>query len=200
MILALPIALMLIFYNLKIYDVILSPYSNPIRIFSNPFFLEALIGNLLSPSRGLFIFTPIFLFSVYGAIRINNLYSEKISFYLVTIILLHWIVISTFPHWWGGHSFGPRFFSDMIPYFVFFIILFLKEFNLYPRNKKILVAIFLVLLVGMSFFIHYQGAYRWAVYDWNMTPNNVDLHPNRLWDWHDIQFLRGISKGLLNNN
>ncbi len=23
------------------------------------------------------------------------------------ILLLHWLIISSFPHWWAGHSYGP---------------------------------------------------------------------------------------------
>jgi hypothetical protein len=29
---------------------------------------------------------------------------------------------------------------------------------------------------------------------WNGEPVNVDFHPNRVWDWSDPQFLRGLHK------
>jgi hypothetical protein len=25
---------------------------------------------------------------------------------------------------------------------------------------------------------------------WNAIPNNIDQHPERLWDWTDLQFMR----------
>jgi hypothetical protein len=27
---------------------------------------------------------------------------------------------------------------------------------------------------------------------WNSHPNNIDHHPDRIWQWKDPQFLRGV--------
>ena len=47
----------------------------------------------------------------------------------------------------------------------------------------------------ISVFIHARGALTYDTWDWNSIPSNIDEHPARLWDWHDVQFLRGIGSG-----
>ncbi len=182
-----------IVFNLNVYHAILSPYYLPSRIGVSSCFFEAFVGNILSPARGLFIYSPILLFFVYGVfLKIKQREFKNLDFALLSIIILHWITISSFPHWWAGHSFGSRFFSDVIPFFVYFLIPVVPNlFKLKGVRKYIVNSVFICLML-ISFFIHYQGANNWNVFVWNSTPVNVDKNPERIWDWKDIQFLRGI--------
>ncbi|MGZ3490555.1 MAG: hypothetical protein ACXU9S_03735, partial [Gemmatimonadaceae bacterium] len=53
----------------------------------------------------------------------------------------------------------------------------------------------LLALAGLALFgvfAHGSGATRLAVHDWNDGPPNVDLAPERVWDWRDVQYLRGL--------
>src|SRR5262249_12971211 len=45
---------------------------------------------------------------------------------------------------------------------------------------------------GTSFLIHAHGAINTEVDSWNITPVSVDKQPSRVWDWNDLQFLRGL--------
>ena len=54
--------------NLEIYGAILPRYYLGLSYAGQPSFLTALLGNLVSPSRGLFIYSPVLLFSVTGFI------------------------------------------------------------------------------------------------------------------------------------
>jgi hypothetical protein len=182
-----------LFYNLSVYDSILSTYYLPQRIGALANFIQALVGNLISPSRGLFVYSPVFLLSIFGFwIKVKNKKSEKLDYYLLGIIAFHWITISSFAHWWAGHSYGPRFFADMIPYLIYFMIPAMAEmFRLRGALKTIYVAIF-VCLMAMSFFVHMRGTTTQDVYDWNNYPVDVDLKPERVWDWTDVQFMRGL--------
>ena len=187
------IILPFLLYNVSIYHSLLSPYYLPGRIGSNTHFFEALGGNLLSPARGLFFFTPILLFSFYGIfLKIKHQQFEKIDCFLVGILFLHWICISSFPHWWAGWSFGPRFFSDMIPYLIYFLIPVVAEISSTKEVRKAIFVFVFFCFIGISFFIHYRGANSWVTYLWNNEPVNVDNCIERLWDWHDIQFLKGL--------
>ncbi|MEQ8464873.1 hypothetical protein [Coleofasciculus sp. E1-EBD-02] len=190
----LTIGIPFLMYNLSIYHHILSPYYQPSRLASSPYFLEALLGNLISPSRGLFIFTPIFLFSLGGVIWLFKVKRiSALDYCLLAILILHWLSISSFPHWWAGYSFGPRFFSDMIPYFMYFLVRMMQgiETIYHNINKRVIVSIF-VLFTIVSLFIHYRGATHYQVNYWNAIPVSVDQFPERLWDWQDIQFMRGL--------
>jgi hypothetical protein len=58
-------------------------------------------------------------------------------------------------------------------------------------RRTVFITGFAVLL-ALSFGIHFRGATNWDVHYWNTVPVNVDDYPERVWDWGDIQFLRGI--------
>jgi surface polysaccharide O-acyltransferase-like enzyme len=156
--------------------------------------LSALPGHLISPSRGLFIYSPVFLFAICGMfLKKKKNQWKNLDSLLLGIIFFHWILISLFPMWWGGHSYGPRYFSDLIPYFIYFTVPFIGAlFGSEIRKKVVPLTCFLVLLF-FSFFVHLRGATAQEVYRWNFDPTNIDLNPGRVWDCKDIQFLRGIT-------
>jgi len=156
-------------------------------------FFEAFIGNAISPSRGLFIFSPIFLFSGYGVyLKIKNKTFEGLDFFILAIIFIHWVRISLMRQWWFGYSIGPRGLSDMIPYFIYFLIpVFSQLFNIKSLKSNLITFIF-ISLVMLSFFINYRCANDQRINAWNYEPNSIDKHSERVWDWNDIQFLRGM--------
>ncbi len=177
--------------NLRVFGTLQPPYFRSNRLEFGSTFVEALAGNLISPGRGLFLFTPIFLMSGYGIfLKLKQKSFRLLDLALIGIILSHWIVISAFPHWWGGYSIGPRFFTDMVPYFVYFLIPVFGE--MFDKNgvRRPMLAMLAALLIGLSFYIHFRSANRWRVVGWNVTPACVDRNPSRVWDWNDIQFLR----------
>jgi len=188
------ISIPFIVFNFNVYDFFLPPYYMPNRIFSGSRFLEALAGNLVSPARGIFIFSPVLLFSIYGVyVKMKSKTFLSLDFSIVAIVIGHYVVISSFPHWWGGHSFGPRLMSDMLPYFMYFFATFVASIPPMTAGiQKSAISILFVLTAAFSFFVHYRGATQWDVYVWNSLPVNVDKAPERLWDWKDVQFLRGI--------
>ncbi|PWR71868.1 hypothetical protein ACKUB1_11365 [Methanospirillum stamsii] len=181
-----------IILNLSIYNAILPPYFLAERITNfSPVIFEALIGNVFSPARGLLIFSPFFIFSIYGVyLKIKTKSIDIFDIVVLMTIFFHWIAISMYPHWWAGHSYGPRFFLDVNPLLLYFIIPVLSKISsMKPSSKKIWTFVLLV-LVGISVIIHLKGAVIFGVWDWNGTPLNVDENPWRIWDFHDIQFLR----------
>jgi len=151
--------------------------------------VQAATGALVSPSRGLLIFTPVFVFSIWGMIRARQTgWRRPLSGYLTAAVVGYWLLIVVyFRIWWGGHSYGPRYFSDVTPFLVFFLIPALMEWRESPQWTA--AAAFAILL-AVSGFIHSRGALRNDVYLWNVSPVNVDQNPARLWDWRDPQFLR----------
>jgi hypothetical protein len=183
-------------YNHSVYGAILPPYYRPERILPASVGLlgEALAGNLVSPARGLFIYSPIFLLSVYGlvlALRTPRLRPEAVTVGL--ILFLHWLTVSSFPHWWAGHSYGPRYMTDMTPYLCFLLIPALDTLRnaTLPVVQRRGLVLALGLLMGWSVFTHLRGATSYAVVHWNGDPD-VDTHPERLWSFRDPPFLRGL--------
>ncbi len=171
------------------------PYFAGSRIGISSLSVQTIAGVLVSPQRGLFIYCSWILVplavSLYRLIVRKILLSEVM---LLGVMLMQVIVVAAFPHWWGGHSFGPRLLTETVVVAVFLVLLqlgrFLQENN--RRVNKAFVAYIVALFVlgSVSTLIHYKGANSQAVWVWNVTPMNVDSNPDRLWDWNDIQFMR----------
>jgi hypothetical protein len=179
-------------YNIAVYGNLLAPYSLVRRgaaggLALHSAFLEALAGHLVSPARGLLVFTPLFLLAIGGMfLTPPGETARRMRPFLIAMLIGHWLLISSFEQWSGGHCYGPRYFSDMTPVFVWFLIPVLLR-----AGRRGFAASFAI-LAAVSFFIHYEGATQWSCMLWNVSPVNVDSHPERIWDWKDPQFLRGI--------
>jgi len=184
--LAAGVALCFLAYNLHLYGTPLPTYFQLSSSLSPPA-AEALAGHCFSPSRGFFVFSPFLLFSLAGmAVALRGRWAAPLSWYLVGLAVSHWLLISGFPDWTAGYSFGPRYFSDMTPVFVFFLIPLLAPGGLLRRSRS--AAALFILLAAVAVWIHYRGAAVWAVQRWN-DGGRIE---ERVWDWRDPQFLRGL--------
>ena len=197
---ALPMGLLFDIYHQSVYFSSLAPYSfvtrkNAASLSLHSRLFEALTGNLISPSRGLIIFVPLVLLAVYGMfLRPRHRAAQRLRPYLIAIVCLHWLLISTYEDWWAGHSFGPRYFSDITPVLLFFLIPVLERLETDGIRRRLALASVLAVLTLAGFFVHFQGATNWACYEWNATPVDVHEDEARIWDWSDPQFLRGVRR------
>ncbi|MBY0586778.1 hypothetical protein K2X85_06355 [bacterium] len=117
---------------------------------------------LFSPSRGLFIYSPFLLFSLYGAIlvwhepRFRDLRPATIT------VALMWVVHAHYFDWWGGWSYGYRHIVDSTT----FLALLLCPVLSWIRTSRIRVALF-ALSLGWSVFVQGIGAWAFDVSGWN---------------------------------
>ena len=182
-----------VWYDLWLYHSVLPPYFSPQKVGASVHLLEGLAGNLISPSRGLLVFCPVLVFSVWGAVlSLKPQKGRLLALVLVGVVVSHWLVISSFPDWHGGHSFGPRYFTDVVPYMVYFLIPVLTWFAAKRGALRSWLILTFALLGLASFLINLNGAVNRATLLWNVAPADVDVATSRLWDWTDLQFLRGI--------
>ncbi len=190
------VAIPFIAYSMTTYHSILPLYYQGFVRLSSATFFEAFIGHWLSPSRGLLIFSPLLLLSIVGVVlKSKRRQWQRIDGLLLAIIGLHWIVLSLWWNWWAGVSFGPRLWSDMLPYLAYFMIPTLAAFAALHGKRRWLAAGGMALLSGWSVLVHYRGANAAEVMDWNGAPAPVDAFPRRVWDWRDPQWLYGINFG-----
>lgn len=174
----------------------LPSYYLPSRLKTETFW-EALAGNLISPSRGLLVYVPTLLFVGFLLVRyFGQIRYRRLVWLALSIIAVHLVVISSFPHWWGGHSFGPRFTTGLVPWLVLLAMLAVEamlcaEAQSEQRRMGLrrLQRVFASGLLLLSLFIHTVGATQHATWLWNTRPLPIDEHPERLWDWRQPQFL-----------
>jgi len=160
----------------------------------------ALAANLISPSRGLLIYVPVLLFVAFLLVRHRRQLSHRRLVWLsLAVVAADVSVVSAFPQWWAGHCFGPRFTTGSVPWFVLLGALALRA-GLTWRDERAPDSLdgwrarvsFGVALLALSVFINASGAIRQATWEWNEGPPlNVDLYPERVWDWRQPQFLAG---------
>ncbi|WP_375757114.1 hypothetical protein [Corallococcus exercitus] len=179
-------------YNLHLYGSLLSPYYvHPLDVAGSRFFL-ALAANLVSPSRGLLLYSPFLVLAGVGFVqRWRGRELEPYEKAFAVIVLLHQVAISAFPIWWAGHSVGPRFFTDVLPYLVFFLAFPVQLALGAPREHRGLAGV-LAVTAAFSLFFHWRASTSYDVHNWNSVPVDVDSAPERVWDWRDPQFLRAI--------
>jgi hypothetical protein len=175
--------------QVAIYGQVVPPYYVPSRIGSSAT-IEALLGNLVSPARGLFVFSPVLLFAIPGVFQAIRSPADRPWGLAITVaVVAHWIAISSFPHWWGGYSFGPRLMTDVLPFLILAVGYWLSPAPAHdgPSCSPTRRFVFPILL-GLSMAVHAQGAWLGASRKWNDHPS-IASHPERLWSWRDPQVL-----------
>jgi len=112
-------------------------------------------------------------------------------------LLLQWLVISYFPHWWGGFCYGPRLMTDAIPWVFLASVIATAAYLQRPLHGRTvwLMRLSVTLTLAFTLFVNAGGAYGTSSIDWNGRPTSIDEHPERLWDWRHPQFFAGPYQG-----
>ena len=180
--------------NWQIYDAWLSPYYQPATHNGNPFIWEALAGSLVSPGRGLFVYSPVVGLAFMGIVlKIRQRHFTTLDLTLIVCVLLYWIATAWVnPQWAGGDSYGPRLLTDIVPYLVYWLIpvvAWIRTAHGWPRRA---VAVVFASLATVSVLMHAQGVFNPKAMSWNHEPVELNADPTRLWDWRHPPFLAGF--------
>lgn len=178
--------------NIATYGDWIAPYSRD-RLELGRSFPEAFAANLVSPGRGLFVWTPLLLLGVAWCVvrwRDASLFERL----LVGWVGLHLVAVSAFPHWWAGATVGPRFMLDVVPALFVLLttpVMALRATPASGRRSALLAALAVATLWGG--FVNVRAGYRMSVMLWNWPSEahvSIEVDPGRVWDWSDPQFLR----------
>lgn len=149
-------------------------------------------GLLVSPNRGLLIYSPIVIVALLGlgAAR-RSLPDWGLGWAHLSCLVLY-LLYSCYTVWWGGHSYGPRYMLD-------FIVLLtpaaaVQLTHMRARSARLVAALALI----WSIVVAGTGAF--FADNWNTHPASVDRNHERLWDWRDPQISRAWQQGLSTQN
>jgi len=189
--LALP-ALFFLWYNSTYYGTIANQgYSNQILTGWKSHFPEGFLGLWISPSKGILIYSPVFIFSIVGAYLVLKKWRhdpqvlEYVAF--IDIILLHILVLGFWKHWYGGWSFGYRMASDILPFLILLLVPFVKSLY-FQQYKKLFFILFgisvLVQFMGVIFFdgiwhAAYDDGFRETAWLWSVKDSEVAFNIRR---------------------
>ncbi len=178
-----------VLYSMSEFGQLLPSYYMPKRLSSESFWI-ALYANTLSPSRGVFVFSPfLLLFFIAFKESYRMFRQNKTLLVILGWVVLHSIIISKFPHWSGGWCYGSRFMSDILPaIYLLFVVLLLQIYQHSSTLKKRWITIFLLITVTFSITIHIpKGLYeKSSAIDWHRFPSKSN---DWFFDWEYPQFL-----------
>lgn len=189
---ALPVTAVLI-YNLRVFGNVVGTY--PAGWLLKGSLLEGIGGLLFSPSRGLLICCPIFLFSALGVYRwFRTSQRPHAPIYMICLLIAvaHFLTLARYRLWWGGFSYGPRLITDVIPCLV---ILMIPAMRMVEASRPWKFAFGATL--AFSIFVQAIGAFCYPNGHWDSLPRSVDQAQERLWDWRDNQIVRSAAAGPL---
>jgi hypothetical protein len=149
-------------------------------------YAEGLAGLLLSPSRGLFVYSPIYLFLLWRPVASFRAHHPAIRWALAGAVLLV-VVQAAYYGWYGGWTFGYRMLADATPVLALALLPALQRL---PRASRVLQATF-ALAAAASLSFHLAGAWCYQPADWDGHPN-IDQNLHRLWSVEDSQLVHTL--------
>ena len=119
-------------------------------------------GLMISPSRGLLVFSPFMVFAIAGLVVLwrDRRYAALWPLAAAMLVLLG--VAFKWFDWWGGWCYGPRPIVDTMPFFVLMLIPVVDRIC----RKKAVLAVFLVLL-AWSAAMQVLGVLAFDMFGWN---------------------------------
>jgi hypothetical protein len=143
-----------------------------------------LAGYMFSPSRGLLVFCPFFailgLWAIPGVRRIA-VRGLDVPIHVISALALFAVLIA-YRIWWAGHSYGPRFLADLMP-FLCALSLPPVEFCMSRPRLRWLTGGVVWALLTFGVIVQQLGALRYdGVWDLRV---GVDQSPAALWSLSD---------------
>ncbi len=173
--------------------------------FNLPFFWNAFWGLLISPSRGLFIYSPILLFSLPGVVQVYRARAgkdEKLILCLAIACFTIFLQYCFYDPWEASLTYGNRFLTDLLPVLCYLTAYYLTnqwrqmtnggQLPLQASRRAIAATALVFFLTIYSTSVQAIGAFgnyrSWEVAPYDYWPRL--WYSQRLWDWQDTQIAR----------
>ncbi|MBI2214324.1 MAG: hypothetical protein HYU52_11820 [Acidobacteria bacterium] len=153
--------------------------------------LPGLAGLMVSPARGLMVFSPFFLFLVLAWRRLPREGSDRGLALALTAGVVVQILLYAKSDWRSGASWGPRFLTDMQPMLIWLLV---PVVNSMRRLGRLLF----VLAVAVAVTLEAIGAF-WYTDEADAALFTVPRGPHQFdpaWEWENAPFVSSLRKGL----
>jgi hypothetical protein len=153
------------------------------------------LGLLVSPSRGLVLFSPVVLLALAGARRSLRGFPDLRLGWLLAASAALFLEYAAYSVWWGGFTYGPRYMMDVLVPLTPAAALGVEVALARVWSRWLSAAALL-----WSVVVSATGAFMYPNDQWNTSPESVDTHHERLWAWRDPQIVRAWQRGFSPQN
>ena len=179
-------AIVFALYSRSIFGSMMPEYYHGGSMLSLSSLATGLPANLMSPSRGIFVFVPTyFLLTLLLTRYWRNVAHKPLAILALAIIGCRLLIVSSWPMWWGGHGFGPRLLAPLVPWAFLLAVVGVKAC---PRRRLRRVAAVGLPVVLLAIAINAEGAFSPRAAHWNVGAG-IDAHPNVVWRLRCCQLL-----------
>jgi hypothetical protein len=152
--------------------------------------LPGLGGLLLSPTRGLLVFSPFLLFLVPAWRHLPRGRERGLSLAIIAGFVLQ-LVLYAKADWRGGMSWGPRYMTDLLPLLVWMLAPVVATLRGFGRACFLLAAGAAVAIEAIGAF-WYTGVTDSAIFAVASGPHQL----RAAWDWRNAPFVASLRHGL----
>ena len=163
-------------YNLETFGNLRGGYA---QAFDGAFW-PGLAGLTVSPSHGLFVYSPVLLFALAGAYFCRRRCSPILLIALLFSVA-HVLLYAKWPIWWGGDCYGPRLLADVLPALV---LLMLPALSWVGRHRPLKAAFAAALVFSIA--VQWIGVFSFPL---GFRP------PEPLWDWSRCPIVLNARQG-----
>jgi hypothetical protein len=191
---AMPMVLVLL-YNLRAAGNVAGGYGviGRARFFQHDL-LVGLSGLLISPTRGLLVFSPFLLFLALAFRHQPRSREERGLTLAMSVGVAVQIVLYAKADWRSGLSWGPRYMTDLLPLLVWMLVPVVTALRGVGRLVFLLAVGVAVALEGLGAF-----AYAWPldlpIFAADDGPERHDMRA--AWDWRNAPFVTAVKHGLV---
>jgi len=176
-------------WNLTVFHSLVGGYAADAQAYTNSFGAAAgaLAALVISPSRGILVFTPLVVLSAVGLARAAR--EDSAPARLLTLLSMASLLLiasyAFYAGWIGGDAYGPRFLTDCMP------VAMLLLAYVVPASTPALVACAAALVWSIG--VQAAGAFSGAAGPvWNEIPIALAYAPDRVWQLADSQIERNV--------
>jgi hypothetical protein len=185
-----------LYYNIHFFHSVWGGYGivgfgGPHPFYKHPL-LPGVAGLLVSPAKGLFVFSPFLLFL--SAARNTNPHAEERALALcLTAAIVAQLLFYARTDWRGGACYGPRFLSDALP-----ALLWLLAFSVKGLGKRAWECLAALILVSVAIQAVGAFCYPGGGSDERFFPPTLSrlVIAPAVWSWRNAPFLVEARAGL----
>jgi hypothetical protein len=190
---ALPMILVLV-YNLHVAGNVGGGYGliGKARFFQHDLF-PGVAGLLISPTRGLLLFSPFLLFLVLAWRHLPRSREERALTLAMSVGVAIQILLYAKADWRGGLSWGPRYMTDFLPLLMWMLVPVVAALRGVGRVVFLLAVGVAVAIEAIGAF-SYSGSLDLPIYAADRGAEEHDMRA--AWHWRNAPFIATLRQGL----